>query len=241
MTDSLDVSIVIACYNESPHLMDSVKTIMDVMGQTHYSYEVILIDDCSEDNTRNVIRSMADIWSDKIRYLFHENNIGRGGTVTEGIKMAKGRMTGFLDIDLETHARYIPSCLLALEKGYDVATAWRIYKLRIGILDRWMLSRGYNALMRWMLNVDLKDTETGFKFFNRLRILPILDMTMNKHWFWDTEIMALSYYNHLKIVEIPTLFVRREDKKSTVRVLSDTLGYLKSLMEFRKRRKELEK
>lgn len=237
MDDAVDVSIVVACYNEVPHLMDSIKTIMDVMEQTRYSFELILIDDCSKDNTREVIKEIALKWQDKVRYLFNEKNLGRGGTVTEGIRMGRGRMVGFLDIDLETHARYIPSCLLALENGYDVATAWRIYKLRIGILNRWALSRGYNWLMRKMLDVNLKDTETGFKFFNKQRILPILDEVKNTHWFWDTEIMALAYYKHLNIIEIPTLFVRREDKKSTVRVMPDVWGYLKSLISFRKRLK----
>lgn len=241
MDDAVDVSIVVACYNEAPHLMDSIKTIMDVMEQTRYSFELILIDDCSKDNTREVIKEIVRKWQDKVRYLFHEQNLGRGGTVTEGIRMGRGRMVGFLDIDLETHARYIPSCLLALENGYDVATAWRIYKLRIGVLDRWVLSRGYNWLMRKMLDVNLKDTETGFKFFNKKNILPILDEVKNTHWFWDTEIMALAYYKHLKIIEIPTLFVRREDKKSTVRVLSDTMGYLKSLFAFKKRLRGFEK
>jgi hypothetical protein len=100
-------------------------------------------------------------------------------------------------------------------------------------------SRGYNWLMKKMLGVDLRDTEAGFKFFNREKILSILDKVENPHWFWDTEIMALSYYSQLNIIEMPTLFVRRADKKSTVRVLPDVWHYLKSLYSFRKKTRRL--
>jgi hypothetical protein len=64
--------------------------------------------------------------------------------------------------------------------------------------------------------------------------LPILDQIQDQRWFWDTEIMVRSYLNGLKIIEIPTLFIRRFDKQSTVNTLSDSIEYLIQLYRFKK-------
>ena len=232
----LDLSLVIACYNEEGLLLDSIRQVVETLDATRYNYELIFIDDCSQDSTRSLIDQLIETYSDRaFRKIFHEQNMGRGGTVTEGIRAAQGTVVGFIDIDLETHARYIPSCVAAIQAGYDVATARRIYIFHLRSIDRYILSKGYSRLVKWILGFPLQDTETGFKFFNRESILPVLDQVQDKRWFWDTEIMVWSYLNSLKIVEIPTLFIRRFDKKSTVNPLSDSIEYLVQLYRFKKR------
>lgn len=88
--------------------------------------------------------------------------------------------------------------------------------------------------MRKLLGVDLNDTETGYKFFRRERILPVLDEIEDQRWFWDTEVMVRSHYKQYQIVEIPCLFLRRFDKKSTVSPLSHIGDYFRKLCRFRK-------
>ena len=83
-----------------------------------------------------------------------------------------------------------------------------------------------------MLKIPVKDTETGYKFFNRERILPILTKATDPGWFWDTEVMALSYHANLKIVELPCLFIRRSDKKSSVKIFRDSFEYFSKLVKF---------
>lgn len=233
-----DISIIIACYNEEPLLENSVREIVNVMSQTKYTYELLFIDDCSRDRTREIIRSIAAD-NPHMQYVFHEKNVGRGGTVCEGIRMAQGRIVGYLDIDLEVHARYIPSIVWAIDhEGYDVSTAYRIYKIPSGPFTRHVLSVIYRRLVRSLLKTRLLDTETGFKFFNRNRILPIVDVCENKGWFWDTEVMVLSEMNNLRIKETPCLFIRQKEKVSSVRVIPDTIDYFRSLWKFRRCIKE---
>jgi hypothetical protein len=236
---SYDVSIIIACYNEENLLLDSVREIENVMSQTKYSYELIFIDDCSQDKTKELILKLAENQL-HIKYLFHEHNVGRGGTVCDGIRLARGKIVGFLDIDLEVHARYIPSMLWAIEhEGYDVCTAWRIYKVHLRAIPRHILSMGYRKLSKYYLGTTLLDTETGFKFFNREKILPVIAACKNKGWFWDTEVMVLSQKHGLKIKEVPCLFIRRIDKASSVRVVSDSIDYFKNLWKFKRQVKRV--
>ncbi|MCL4416781.1 MAG: glycosyltransferase [Actinobacteria bacterium] len=233
-----DLSIVIPCYNEEKILEESVNELEKVLKRTIYKYELIFIDDYSHDSTTELIKKISKN-KPYISYYFHNKNIGRGGTVCEGIKKAKSQIVGFLDIDLEVHARYLPSMVQAAEEGYDIATAHRISKFTIYSLYRNISHTIYHWITKYYLNIPLNDTEAGFKFFNRQRILPIIDKTINKHWFWDTEVMAISYFNNLKIKEIPCLFIRRKDKKSTVRPWQDCREYINEVLKFKFRIKEL--
>ncbi len=231
----MDLSLIIACYNEEKILEDSVKEILRILDHTTFTYEVIFVDDCSKDNTREIIRMLCERHKNKgFRSIFHSKNKGRGGTVTDGFRVAKGDVIGYIDIDLEVHARYIPSCVLSVKDGADIALAWRIYKFSIWAIDRYLMSKGYLWLMRKMLGVNLRDTETGFKFFNRERILPILDEIQDQGWFWDTEIMVRSYVKNYTIAEIPCLFLRRTDKVSSVNAVSDSINYFRNLLRFRR-------
>jgi glycosyltransferase involved in cell wall biosynthesis len=231
----LDLSLVIACYNEEYELVDSVRQVVEILDSARWSWELIFVDDVSRDRTRELIDALIAQYSDKnLRKLFHDHNTGRGRTVADGFHLARGRYIGYIDIDLEVHARYIPSMLLALERGADVATAHRIYKVQPRLFNRFVASQGYAHLMRSLLGVHLKDTETGYKFFNRERILPLLDQVENGRWFWDTEIMVRAVLAGLIIQEIPCLFVRRYDKQSSVNIVRDSIDYFKNLWRFRK-------
>jgi glycosyltransferase AglD len=235
-----DLSLVVACYNEEPILEASIAETFRVLDRLKLETEVIFVDDASRDRTAEVIERIIARHPDRrLRKIEHARNVGRGGTVADGIHAASGRIVGFIDIDLEVHPDNIRPCVLAVEEGHDVATALRVYRFYWHSLDRYVLSKGYRWLMRRTLKVPLKDTETGFKFFRRERILPVLSATQDRGWFWDTEIMVRAYYEGLRIIEIPAAFVRRFDKQSSLRPLRDTHDYVVKLWRFRKVAAEL--
>ena len=229
------LSLVLACYNEEQHLAASFGEIVETLTQAPWSFEVVFVDDCSRDGTRDVLASILEGNRDlDLRVLLHERNAGRGATVTDGFRAARGEIAGYIDVDLEVHCRYIPSLVCAIEKGADVATLRRIYALQLRHLDRYVLSRGYSALVKRLLGTSFHDTETGYKFFRRETVLPVLDEIRDRGWFWDTEFMVRSGRRGLRIVEIPGAYVRREDKLSTVAGLRDSLGYFRQLLAFRR-------
>lgn len=237
MTDNPAVSIIIACYNEESLLKQSVVDIVATMNASAYTYELIFIDDASQDRTPELIREICAN-QPNFRYICHAQNVGRGGTVTEGLRLARGKVAGFLDIDLEVHPRYIPSLVSSIESGIcEVGTISRVYDLSFRPLSllRTILSLGYRRIVNATLKLPLTDTESGYKFFDRRQILPVLDECQNKGWFWDTEVMALSHKAGLRVLEVPGLFARRHDKKSSVRLFRDTLSYAKELARFKGR------
>ena len=232
--DKPQVSIVLPCYNDAPHLAGNVREIMRTMDTTRWPYEIILVNDKSPDNCEQIIDGLVEEFPGRVFKLSHEVNKGRGMAVANGMRMARGEFAGFLDVDLEVHCRYIPSLVLELEDGADVVCARRVYKMRLAILHRAILSKGYIKMVNNLLDVDMEDTEAGYKFFRRETILPVLLEVENDRWFWDTEIMVRSARNGLRVSSVPVLFLRKPEKKSTVKLFSDTMDYLKNLWRFRR-------
>jgi glycosyltransferase involved in cell wall biosynthesis len=229
------VSVVVACYNEESVLRESFAALKGTLEDFERSWEILFVDDCSSDGTREIIRSLIQEHPDlALRSILHERNRGRGATVSDGFRAARGEVVGYLDIDLEVHSRYIPSLVRAIEAGADVATIRRIYAFQVLSLDRYLMSRGYSWLVRRLLGTSLHDTETGYKFFRRDSVLPLLDEIRDEGWFWDTEVMIRAERRGLRIEEIPGAYVRRYDKTSTVHGLRDSGRYFVQLVRFRR-------
>ena len=228
------ITVVLACYNEEETLAESFQEIWKTLSDFNRGFEILFVDDVSRDRTREIIAGIVERHPGQVRALYHERNQGRGATVTDGFRAARGEIVGFLDVDLEVHSRYIPSLVRAIEDGADLATVHRIYALQIRSLDRYFMSRGYSFLVRHLLDVPLRDTETGYKFFRRAALLPVLEEIADRGWFWDTEFMVRAHLRGLRIREIAGAYVRRGDKTSTVRGVRDSWTYFGKLLAFRR-------
>lgn len=229
---AVDISVIIPCYNEQKVIKKNAEQIVNILDKFKVSYEIIFIDDLSSDDTREIIVSFAKKYP-QTRYLFHKKNEGRGKSVADGIRMSHGKVSGFIDLDLATPAYYIPIIYDKIVEGNDVAIADRYYKLSldsIWIIHRYVLHKLYRFLVHLLLKPKVKDTETGCKFFNTKKILPLLNEVHDNRWFWDTEIMTRASYKNLKMVEIPTIYIRK--KGTTVKIVKDSFDYFIKLMIF---------
>jgi len=94
----LDLSLVLACYNEEPLLVHSMREIVNTLEASRFTYELIFVDDGSRDRTRELIAELAETYGSRaqIRTIFHERNVGRGGTVQDGLLTSRGEIAGFI-------------------------------------------------------------------------------------------------------------------------------------------------
>jgi glycosyltransferase AglD len=226
----LDLSLILPCFNETVVFTQSVQQIEAVLALSRLTYEIIIVDDGSSDGTVGLIKQSHH------RAIFHSHNQGRGKSVSDGIRAARGTVVGYMDIDCEVSPIYIPEIVRQIiDKETDVVIGKRYYRSSFRALVREILSRGYMWLSNCMVGTGYLDTETGYKFFNRTKIIPIVKQTTNSGWFWDTEIMVRAREANLRIREEPVLFLRRFDKHSSVHIGWDTLEYIKNLWNFRRR------
>lgn len=227
----VEFSLILPCYNEGPTFETSIKKILNVMNTLKDKWEIIFVEDFSEDGTKEKLKKITSDIKNSIT-IFHKRNEGRGKCVVDGIKKARGEICGFIDVDLEVSPSYIPLFIENIKKGNDIVVAERFYESG-GSVTRFVASKGYSAIVKFFLNLPIRDTEAGYKFFNRRKIISVIRDTKNKHWFWDTEICALAHYKGLRLTEIPVLFKRRFDKKSTVRMVPDIIHFGLNLIKFK--------
>lgn len=231
--DKYDVSLILPCYNEHEIFNRSVKRIIKVLSQTDYTWEIIFVEDKSADKTAELIKKIIDQNPrQNLSAIYHPKNQGRGQAVKDGFNKAQGKYVGFIDIDLETGEWYLPKFINELEQGADGVIACRVYDFAFWSLPRYAATKGYVWLRQLLLGLPYADTEGGYKFFKRSKILPVLKRVKNPGWFFDTEILAWCHKLKFKIKEVPVAFVRNKNKTSTVRLIPDTFHYLTNLIKF---------
>lgn len=232
------VSIILPCYNEATHLLHSIDVLNKHSLDFKFQYEFIFVEDKSTDATRDILKKLEQNLKNA-QFIYHDKNLGRGAAVKSGFKVAKGDVVGFIDVDMEVSPRYINSFIESLETN-DVVIGNRKYysKTVVRALIRNYLSDSYRAFSKKILKHSYNDTEVGYKFFRKDKLEPFFKEVSNDHWFWDTEFMMYCFRNHLKVGEIEVEFLRDSIKKSTVKVISDTLHYFNELIKFNRKLKQ---
>ena len=227
----IDYSLILTCYNEGPTFEKSLNKIYSLIRGLNGNWEIIFVEDGSIDNTKQVIERFV-VENTNVRTIYHKRNLGRGKSVADGIMAAEGKVCGYMDVDCEVSPSYIPIFIKELEKGNDVVVGKRFYEGDFKSMPRVIASVAYAQMIKFFLNLPVDDTESGYKFFRRKSILPILKKTRDKHWFWDTEICARAHRAGLAIGQVPVLFIRRPEKNSTVKLFKDSFRYFVSLIKF---------
>mgnify|MGYP001615140360 CR=1 FL=1 len=230
---SLDFSLILACYNEGPTFEASVNKFVAQLKKLKINYEIIFVEDKSTDNTKSTLSEIVkNIQNSKV--IYHNKNMGRGRSVSDGILASRGKICGYIDVDCEISPSYIPLFIKEVRGGYDLVVGKRYYEKGIKSLQRVIASIAYALIVKTLLNIPIDDTEAGYKFFNRKTITKLLPEVKSSGWFWDTEICARSCYKGFSVSQIPVLFIRRTEKISTVKLFRDSIDYAVNLFKFKK-------
>lgn len=227
-----DITVIVPCYNEGPTFENSARKVAFELKKLKKSWGIIFVEDKSIDKTRQTVEKFVQ-GIPQSKAIFHKKNEGRGKSVADGIKAATGEICGYLDADLEVSEKYIPLFIREVENGADLVVGKRFYEGGFKNLTRFVSSKIYASAVKFILKLPIDDTEAGYKFFKRSKIIPLLSKVKSKHWFWDTEICARAYWDGLKISQVPVLFKRRTDKKSTVRLIPDGIDYIQNFLRLR--------
>ena len=110
----MKISIIIPCYNEEKTLYEIYQKVNNF---DNFEKEIIIIDDCSKDNTQKVISKIKDE-NPLVKTEKHENNLGKGGGIRTGLKHATGNIVLIQDADLEYDPRDYPQLIEPFLKTY---------------------------------------------------------------------------------------------------------------------------
>jgi glycosyltransferase involved in cell wall biosynthesis len=217
-------TIVIPAYNESERLSTSIPKVMEYIRERGLSAEVIVVNDGSRDSTAEVVRNFAA--SDgSIVLLENPGNRGKGYSVRNGMLHARGAVALFTDADLSSPITEADKLFDAIRQGADVAIGSRWVQRELQTerqpLLRQLFGRFFNLGLRLVLGLKYKDTQCGFKAFNRRAIETVFTRQQIERWGFDPELLFLADRFGLETAEVPVEWAH--DHRSKISPLRDGL------------------
>ncbi|MBS1513234.1 MAG: glycosyltransferase [Bacteroidetes bacterium] len=168
----MDLSIVIPLFNEDESLPELCAWIEKVMHENNYSYEVIMIDDGSTDESWNVIEQLR-AKNACIKGIKFQRNYGKSAALNEGFKAAQGDVIITMDADMQDSPDEIPELRrMIVEDGFDMVSGWK-KKRYDNTLTKNIPSKLFNAAARGMSKIPLHDFNCGLKSYKKKVIKSI--------------------------------------------------------------------
>ncbi|MGD1716245.1 glycosyltransferase family 2 protein [Dapis sp. BLCC M172] len=218
----LDVSIVTPIYNEVDSIPQLLETISTTLRENQLTYEIICIDDGSQDGSTKLLTELAEKRTD-LKALILRRNYGQTAAMAAGFKYATGKVVVTLDGDLQNDPADIPLLLSKLDEGYDLVSGWRKNR-QDDAVTRLLPSKIANWIIGRVTGVDLHDYGCSLKAY-RLELVADMNLYGELHRF----LPALAFIEGARITEMPVNHYARRYGKSkyglgrTFRVVMDLL------------------
>ncbi len=206
-------SIILPAYNESERIGATLEKISAHATEQGWNAEIIVVNDGSSDGTAAVVRGLA-ARCPGVQLIENPGNRGKGYSVRNGMLHASGKILLFSDADLSSPIAEADKLFAAITAGADVAIGSRWLNAELQTkrqpLYRQLFGRIFNLALRLGLGLQFKDTQCGFKAFNRRAAQTLFPWQQIERWGFDPELLYLARRFHLTVQEVPVEWAHRE-------------------------------
>jgi dolichol-phosphate mannosyltransferase len=199
------ISFVIPAYNEGEKIYKNLLECLRVVRRYGVPFELVVVNDGSADNTIQEIRRVAS-HNPEVVPVSYSRNVGKGHALKVGARRASGNLVVFMDADLEIHPKHAMKFMYMLKatEADVVIGSKRHPDSKVDYpTKRKFLSWGYHFLIKLMFNLDVTDTQPGFKLFRK----DVLDKEIMKveaqRYAFDLDLLVNVQADGYKIVEAP--------------------------------------
>lgn len=197
------ISVVVPAYNEGRNIYRNIQEFEDTFSRLQLDYELIVVDDGSEDDT---YQQASKAVSERVKVLHYPENRGKGYALKHGVAHATGELVTFLDADMDIHPEQT-SVLLEHIEGNDIVVGCKRHPLsRVNYpLKRRVLSACYHLMVRLLLGLRLNDTQTGIKLFRREALAAALPKVTVNGYAFDLDLLVNANNMGFRIAEAPVV------------------------------------
>jgi glycosyltransferase involved in cell wall biosynthesis len=233
------VTFVLPCFNEGARIVASLATLQSWFGATH---EILVVDDGSADDTAAKVESYAEAHA-HIRVHRVRPHRGKGRAVREAIPRVRTERVVFMDADLAFDCESVQRTLDALGDADVVVGNRRDGRSRYSVpvqvfgflYRRHFAGLAFNAFVRALTGVSVRDTQCGLKGYRREGLVAIAPALSVDGFALDVEMLLVASSLGLRMTEIP-VNVRYESARSSVRMLASTRRVVSDVMAIALRR-----
>lgn len=162
----MDISIIISLLNEQESLKPLTDWIAKVMQENNYTYEIIMVDDGSKDNSWHEIETLSAN-NKNIKGIKFRRNYGKSAALNVGFEHAEGDVVITMDADLQDSPDEIPGLYKMIkQEGYDLVSGWKKKRYDSKLMKN-LPSKFFNATTRWLSGIKLHDFNCGLKAYKR--------------------------------------------------------------------------
>ncbi len=162
----MDISVVVPLYNEEESITELVDWIVKVMKSNNFTYEIIMVDDGSKDDSWKVIEKLQSENSN-VKGIKFRRNYGKSAALFCGFDESQGNVVITMDADLQDSPDEIPELYRMIkQKKFDLVSGWK-KKRRDPVLSKNIPSKFYNWTVRRMTGIKLHDMNCGLKAYRK--------------------------------------------------------------------------
>lgn len=188
------LSLVVPAYKQEKTIIKDIENLSGILSRLPYPYEIIVVVDGFVDKTFQNVKAMR---KKNVIVLGYEKNQGKGHAVRHGMLKAKGNVIGFIDAGMDIDATGI-SILLdnLIWQDADIIVGSKLHpESKVDYpLVRQIMTWGYRTLTHLMFGFNIKDTQTGVKFFRREVVRAVFPKIIVKAFAFDIEVLAVANY-----------------------------------------------
>jgi len=207
----MQLSVVVPAYKEAHRIRVTVETIATLLKREFLEWEIIVVDDGSDDETEKVLQG-----SPGVRYLRNERNLGKGHSVRRGMLEARFDPVLFTDADLSTPIEDALPLLEAVNGGSDVAigsrephSAQRVRRTPL----RKLMAIVFRCFVKTIALRSINDTQCGFKMFRRAAARAVFPLVTIQRWGFDVEVLYLARRLGFKIEAVPVRYTESSESR----------------------------
>lgn len=199
------ISVIVPVYKQASSIRQDIYTIYDTLERIRYNYEIIIVvDGTSIDNS---LAELKKLKLKKIKVIGYKNNHGKGYAVRYAMARAKGDYIAFIDAGMEIDPNGLSLIIEQLEwYQADIIVGSKRHPASMVNypLDRKIISFGAQIISKFLLNINVRDTQAGLKIFKRNVLEKVLPRLLLKNYAFDLELLAVANrLGYTRIYEAP--------------------------------------